>query len=128
MHRSPNLFAFVIAGLAAFSVDVSALVLLISVGMNPLTARLVGLAAAAVIGWMINRTWTYAEPNRPTPAEFGRYVSGGLMSTGINFSVFALVLIIWSNASPFAALILGAAAGLLSAFAGYARVVFRQDP
>jgi putative flippase GtrA len=128
MDRSPNLLAFVVAGLAAFSVDVSTLGLLTSVGLNPLTARLVGLAAAAVIGWMINRTWTYAEPNRPSLAEFGRYVSGGLISTGVNFSVFALILIIWPNTSPLEALIVGAAAGLSVAFAGYARFVFREDP
>ena len=128
MHRSPNLFAFVLAGLAAFSVDLSALALLTNLGMEPLTARLVGLAAALVIGWMINRTWTYAEPGRPTLAEFGRHVAGGLMSTGVSFSVFALILIFWPFASPFEALIVGAAAGLLTAFAGYARFVFRQDP
>lgn len=126
MDRSPNLYAFVIAGLAAFSVDASTLGLLISLNMNPLTARLVGLTAAAVIGWMINRTWTYGEPNPPTFAEFGRYVGGGLMSTGVNFSVFALVLILWRHATPLEALVLGASAGLFSSFAGYARFVFRQ--
>ncbi|MDB5440529.1 MAG: rane protein of unknown function, partial [Caulobacteraceae bacterium] len=125
MDRSPNLLAFVLAGLAAFSVDVSTLGLLTSLNMNPLTARLVGLAAAAAISWMINRTWTYAEPNPPTLAEFGRHVSGGLMSTGANFSVFALILIFWPYASPFEALIVGTAAGLLIAFASYARFVFR---
>jgi putative flippase GtrA len=128
MDRSPNLTSFIIAGFAAVAANVLALCLLTSTGVNPLYAQLLSLTLAMVVSWLINRTWTYGEPGAPTMAEFGQYAAGGLTTAGVNFTIFALVLIRWPSVPPIEALAVGILAGLMVSFAGYARFVFRQDP
>jgi putative flippase GtrA len=128
MNRSPNLIAFVGAAVAALAVDVLVLGLFLRLDMNPLAARLVGLTGAMVIGWMINRTWTYSEAGPPTPIQFVRYVAAGLTPTGVNFSVFAMLLIMWPQLNPMEALAIGVVSGTAVSFASYARFTLRHDP
>ena len=124
VEPSPNLFGFAVSACLAFALDAGILWSLIQFDIDPLGARIVSMAVALVAGWLVNRTWTYADPNPPTFVEFGRYAASGALSIGVNYAAFALMLILWPVVNPFEALIMGTGVALAVSFGGYCIAVF----
>jgi putative flippase GtrA len=123
---SPNLMGFAASAAVAFTLDAGILWSLVQVDIDPLGARIVSMAAALVAGWLVNRTWTYADPSRPSFAEFGRYASSGALSMGVNYTAFALMLIFWPVVNSLEALIIGTLTALAVSFCGYCLAVFNN--
>jgi putative flippase GtrA len=126
LESPPNLLGFVVAGGLAFVIDGASLWLLTSLGVNPLSGRLVGMALALVAGWWINRSWTYGDPAAPSLAELGRYALSGVVSTGVNYAAFALIIVLWPMVYPLEALVVESGVALAVSFGGYCVAVFNN--
>jgi putative flippase GtrA len=124
IEPSPNLLGFAISACLAFALDAGILWSLVQFDIDPLAARVASMAFAIVGGWLVNRTWTYADPSPPTVAEFGRYAASGVLSMGVNYAAFALTLILWPVVDPLEALVMGTAVALVVSFGGYCVAVF----
>lgn len=124
IEPSPNLLGFAVSACLAVALDAGILWALVQFDVDPLGARIASMAAALVAGWLVNRTWTYADPSPPTLAEFGRYAASGALSMGVNYAAFALMLILWPVVNPIAALIIATAIALAVSFGGYCVAVF----
>jgi putative flippase GtrA len=124
IEPSPNLLGFAISACLAFALDAGILWSLIQFDIDPLAARIVSMAAALVVGWLINRTWTYADPSRPSFVEFARYAATGALVMGVNYAAFALTLILWPVVDPMEALVMGTVVALVVSFGGYCVAVF----
>lgn len=118
--------AFGVAGLTAFAIDATILALLVAFGANPYLARPVAIGCAMVVGWLINRTWTFRAPGPPRLQEFLRYASVASLSAGINYIVYALVLMLWADATPFRALVAGTAVATILSYLGYRLFAFAE--
>lgn len=121
---SPNLLAFAFAACLGFVLDAGILWLLTQYDIDPLAARLPGMAAALVVGWLVNRSWTYGDSSKPSLQEFGRYAISGALSLGINYGAYALILILWPVVYPLEALVIGTATALAVSVGGYCLAVF----
>ncbi|WEK49756.1 MAG: GtrA family protein [Candidatus Kaistia colombiensis] len=121
-----HLAVFGVAGLTAFAIDAAILSLLVALGADPYLARLVAIGCAMVAGWLINRTWTFRAPGPPRLREFLRYASVASLSASINYVVYALVLMLWANATPFRALVAGSAVATVLSYLGYRLFAFAE--
>ncbi len=124
VEPSPKLVGFAISACLAFALDAGILWSLIQFDIDPLGARIASMAAALVAGWLVNRTWTYADPNSPSFVEFGRYAASSALSMVVNYTAFALMLILWPVVNPLEALIVGTGVALAVSFGGYCVAVF----
>jgi len=122
---APNLTWFAIAAVAAGVTDVTVLGLMGGLGYEPLSSRLVSFALATLVGWLVNRTWTYSYRGPPTPVELMRYVLTGAVSMLANYAAFVLALILWRHIPPLLALAVGYAVAVSVAFIGYCRHALR---
>ncbi|MFC7395694.1 GtrA family protein [Chelatococcus sp. GCM10030263] len=124
-----KLIGFVVAGGTGFIVDAGVLFLGINTfGLGALAARGISFTAAVITTWLINRSITFAQQRgRRGRDEIFLYILATLASGALNLGVYALVLHLVGDAGwrPFAALVLGVGAGLVSNFLLYNFVVFR---
>jgi putative flippase GtrA len=93
---------------------------------HPLAARIVSLAAATLITWRLNRALTFRASGRPQHHEALRYAGVTAISQGTSFAVFSVLVLTVLAMAPQAALIAGAAAGAMVAYAGH--MLFAFDP
>jgi putative flippase GtrA len=126
MDRLRHIAAFGMAGMSAFAVDAVVLELLVRSGLSPYLARLAGIALAMVVGWLVNRTWTFRAAGPPHIREFLRYAAVASLSTAINYAVYALVLLSWSGATPLRALVAGTAVAMFASYFGYRLFAFAK--
>lgn len=118
---------FVLVGGTGFVVDAAALWLFLSfTPIGPLPARIVAIAVAMATTWMLNRTFTFGASKRTLVAEGFRYGFIGVVTSLINYGVYALLLIGAPLLSPYAALVFASIAAMLFSFFGYSRYVFRR--
>ncbi len=118
---------FVLVGGTGFVVDAAVLWLFLSfTPIGPLPARIVAIAVAMATTWMLNRTFTFGASKRTLVAEGFRYGFIGVVTSLINYGVYALLLIGAPLLSPYAALVFASIAAMLFSFFGYSRYVFRR--
>ena len=87
--RTPKgLIRFLGVGIRGLSVDILALGLLERSGVSHVLARIVSLAIATLVTWVLNRTVTFAASGRGRPAEFSRYGLVAMISQSVNYVVF----------------------------------------
>jgi putative flippase GtrA len=118
---------FVLVGGTGFVVDAAVLWLFLSfTPIGPLPARIVAIAVAMATTWLLNRTFTFGASKRTLVAEGFRYGFIGVVTSLINYGVYALLLIGAPLLSPYAALVFASIAAMLFSFFGYSRYVFRR--
>lgn len=118
---------FLIVGTTGFVVDVGVLWLCLSfTPLGPLAARTIAIAAALTTTWLLNRTFTFGASKHTLMAEGFRYGFIGVVTSLINYGVYALLLIGAPLLSPYAALVFASIASMLFSFFGYSRYVFRR--
>lgn len=116
---------FVIVGATGFVVDAGVLWLFLSfTPIGPFVARVIAIAMAMTTTWLLNRTFTFGASKRTLVAEGFRYGFIGVVTSLINYGIYALLLIGAPLLSPYAALVFASIAAMLFSFFGYSRYVF----
>jgi len=116
---------FVLGGFLAFSTDAAILEALMHVaGLSPYLVRPVGISAAMVVSWVVNRTVTFAVNTRPTVVEFLQFAAVASSAQVINYSVFVLALLLLDGTSPFVAMVFSSLVAMLFSYGGFRLTVF----
>ena len=118
---------FVGAGLAALATDATILSLLTDgLGQSPFLARLVSISIAMVVSWQINRRITFDMKTPATFAEFGRFAAVSWTAQAVNYTVFAIALLLMPGLWPVWALIGASLLAMFVSYAGFRFGVFRK--
>jgi putative flippase GtrA len=128
-HRSVRHWGgFLFSGGTAFLVDAGITLGLIRLmGLDPFLARLVGIAAAMVVAWMLHRRITFNVAHPPSLAEFLRYATVAGSANGLNYAVYAAILLIRPAIPPFFALIVSTGVAMVFSYLGFRLGVFRRQ-
>jgi len=127
VSRLRHFAGFVLAGGTAFATDVLVFHALNSIaGLNLLIARLLSISVAMVVSFLINRSITFAMPGPPKLREFLRFAAIGWMSSGLNYAVFASVMLARPATPPTYAIILATAIAMVTSYLGMRLAVFRK--
>ncbi len=117
---------FALVGGAGFVVDAGLLVLLHhGAGLDPFSARLISIAAAAFTTWRLNRAHTFGASPTDQASEGLRYGLIAGLAAGLNYVLYALALILWPTLPPIAAAVGATLLVMAFTYFGYARFVFR---
>jgi putative flippase GtrA len=120
-------WSFLIAGSLGFALDAGlTLLLLYLTPVGPLIARVVGIAAALGFRWIFNRIFPFGRAGVSRTAKNFRGATVVVVSTAINYAVYACLLLSTPNLQPLAALVLASACGALFGVFGSSRFVFRH--
>lgn len=118
---------FVVVGATGFLVDAGVLWLLLTyTPLGPLPARAIAIALAMTATWLLNRHFTFGASRRSIVVEGFRYGFIGLITSLVNYGIYAGLLIMAPLLSPYAALVFASIAAMLFSFFGYSRYVFRR--
>ncbi len=120
-----RLLSFVVVGGFGFLADVGVLMgLLRWTDIDPFTARLIAIAIALQVTWLLNRTFTFGKSNRSAAVEGMRYGGVGIAANLLNYLVYSGLLIFVPELPPVVALTIGSATGTVFSYTGYAKLVF----
>ena len=118
---------FVFSGALAFLVDAAVLKLLtIGLGLHPVVARLAAISAAMVTAWLAHRRFTFRLTVPPTFGEFLRYAAVGWAAAGLNYSVFAAIILGRPGIEPLYALLASSLVAMVFSYFGMRYAAFRQ--
>jgi putative flippase GtrA len=120
---------FCLVGGVGFVVDAGVLVLLIHLGLDRYSGRVLSYLVAATVTWGLNRRYTFAgaAPQKPH-RQWAQYVGVNAFGAGVNYVVYAGCLLA-SNflyRNPVLAVAAGSAVALLVNFAANRYLVFRR--
>ena len=122
-----RLLRFALVGAAGFLIDAGMLWLLLSVTpLGPLAARALAIAIALICTWQLNRAVTFGASRHSLALEGFRYGSVGLVSSLVNYGLYAGLLLAVPALNPYAALVFASASAMAFSFFGYSRFVFRR--
>jgi putative flippase GtrA len=96
-------FGFV--GLSAFALDYGVLAATVHFGASPYAGRVLSMALATVLTWVLNRWLTFKTSAPPSWREFGTYAGLALAGIAINYTIYSGVL--WAGGGLVPALVLG---------------------
>lgn len=117
---------FCCIGALGFTVDALVLLLLIhSLGMSPFAARVLSILVALTVTWVLHRSWTFRTANANRMAEWLRFAVVNGFGGGLNYLVYAAILVALPGTSPLVALVGGSAAALVANFLGSKFWAFR---
>ncbi len=123
-----KLIAFCFAGGVGFVVDILATGTLVNFGLNPLTARAVGIAVALFATYVLNRGVTFRKEAgvgaKAVATEGTRYAAVALATSALNWAVYAGVLAVMPGLPTAIAIVIGSATAMVVSYLGYSKVVF----
>lgn len=120
--------AFLLAGGAGFLVDAGMLWLLLRLtALGPLAARTVGIAAAMLFTFWVNRTFTFGRSGRGLAAEGARYGGVAVAAALLNYALYAALVLAFPGLSPLLAAAAASLAAMAWSFLGYSRLVFGRS-
>ena len=120
-----RLSRFLFAGAVGFVADAAMLATLLHLwSMNPFLARLLSIAFALTVTWLINRSMTFGPSGRHVAAEGARYGGVGIGTSLVNYAVYSALLAAVPALPPLAALVAGSAVAMALSYIGYSRLVF----
>lgn len=116
---------FALGGALAFVTDGGVLMLLNrGLAMSPFLARPIGIGAAIVVSWWINRTITFAHTLPPSLAELLRFAAVSGSAQVVNYGVFAAALLAVPSLEPLIAFVLACLVSMVISYNGYRHGVF----
>ena len=120
-----RLLSFLVVGGIGFLADAGVLLgLLRWTDIDPFTARLVAIAIALQVTWLLNRNFTFGKSTRHAAVEGMRYSGVGIASAVLNYLVYSGLLVFIESIPPIVALTIGSATGTVFSYTGYAKLVF----
>ena len=127
ISRARHFGGFVLAGLAALTVDIAVLSALTDgLGVSPFLARLASISLAMVTSWQINRRVTFAMTLPATLSEFGRFAAVSWTAQAVNYTVFVAILLARPESWPAAAVAASSLVAMFVSYAGFRFGVFRN--
>ena len=129
-HRSFRHWGgFILSGGTAFLVDAGLTTALIRFAhLDAFSARLLGIAVALVVAWLMHRRITFNVAAAPSWKEFRRFAAVAWSANALNYSVYALILLYRPATLPFAALVVATAIAMVFSYLGFRLGVFREPP
>jgi putative flippase GtrA len=120
-----RLSRFLFTGAVGFVADAAMLASLLQLwSMDPFLARLLSIAFALTVTWLINRSMTFGASGRHVAAEGARYGSVGIGTSLVNYAVYSTLLAAVPALPPLAALVAGSGVAMALSYIGYSRLVF----
>lgn len=113
---------FIIAGGIGFVVDFSLLSLMLRIGLDPITGRLISFSIAVISTFLINRNYTFKSEGNIFK-QFQKYLFASLFGLSVNWGIYSLSLPYFS---PQLSLIIASALAMIINFVFYRFVVFKQ--
>lgn len=128
MNQARHLLGFLGSGGTAFLVDAGITLLLTQAGLSPFIARLIAIAVAMVVAWLMHRRFTFAVSEPPSVRELLKFSAVAWSANALNYGIYAAVLVIWPALWPLAAMVLSTAVAMMFSYAGFRLGVFRKSP
>lgn len=118
---------FLVIGSLGFLVDATAFEACLKCGLPIVSARLIAFTMALIFTFLLNRSITYAQSDRPIIVQLLKYVVASSMGAAVNLiSFFSIVALVPAAAkTPIVALAIATLAGLGANFTLYSVYVFR---
>ncbi|MEZ5856352.1 MAG: GtrA family protein [Hyphomicrobiaceae bacterium] len=124
---SRHLGGFLASGILALTVDATVLLVGVRVfDLSPFVARLLAISVAMIAAWLAHRRLTFALTVRPSLNEFLRYAAAAWTTAGINYLVFAGVLLTYPSVTPMAALVIASIVATIFSYLSMRYGVFRR--
>lgn len=122
-----RIVAFLCVGSAGFIADAGVLAgLLALTSLNAFSARLVSVACALCLTWLLNRNVTFGASNRSVAAEGALYGGVGITTSIVNYVIYSATLLALPGTSPLAALVMASIGAMVFSYFGYSRLVFNR--
>lgn len=116
---------FLVIGAIGFVADAGMLgALLVSTPLGVYSARLVSIAFALLVTWLLNRLITFGPSSRHVAVEGARYGGVGIASSAVNYLAYSAFLWAMPDTPIIVALALASVVALAFSFLGYSRLVF----
>lgn len=116
---------FAIIGGIGFVVDAFVLVsLLLWTPLDPFSGRLVSIAVALTVTWLLNRLITFGPSSRHLAIEGARYGGIGLASAAVNYATYSALIVLAPQLTVIVTLALASVVAMGFSFVGYSRLVF----
>ncbi|SMH31685.1 GtrA family protein [Mesorhizobium australicum] len=116
---------FLVIGVIGFVADAGMLgALLMWTPLGVYSARLVSIAFALAVTWLLNRLITFGPSSRPVAVEGARYGGVGIATSAINYLAYSAFLWAMPDVPIIVALVVASVVALAFSFAGYSRLVF----
>ncbi|MGE8942913.1 GtrA family protein [Leptospira interrogans] len=119
---------FLLAGLLALTTDGAILQTLTTFGWDPLAARLVAIAIAMIVSWLINRTVTFAMKGPPSLREYARFASVSWSAQVVNYAIFSAIMLTRPETHVLMALFIASLFATVVSYFGYRYGVFSHPP
>ena len=117
---------FGMVGGIGFIVDAGILAILnVWLGVDPFSARIIGIACAAFTTWRLNRKFTFDKSNYGQTREGLLYGSVACSIAVLNYAIYTSS-IIFGGLLPLLALVLATGLATLISFIAYSKLVFGQ--
>ena len=118
---------FLASGMIALAVDTSVTSLLTrALGLSAFVARPIAIAIAMVVAWACHRHLTFAITTAPTLSEFGRYAAVAWAAAGVNYAIYAGILLLLPAIAPELALVASSGISMIVSYAGMRFGVFKK--
>ena len=125
--KTGKLFSFALAGGSGFVIDMCVLWLLLTLTpAGPFVARVFSIICAMISNFLINRTFTFGGSGRSLAEEGARYSSVGAIGAGLNYVIYAVLLLAIPGFSPFWATFIAVGTVACFSYFGYSRFVFNR--
>ena len=120
---------FALVGVAGFIVDAAVLTIMLWVGTDFYTGRLVSFLCAVTGTWFANRSFTFKSEDPNLIGEWARFVSTNAVGGTINYVTYALLVATTAYFAehPVFAVGVGSIAGLAWNFAASKHLVFKKQ-
>ncbi|MEO0983197.1 MAG: GtrA family protein [Pseudomonadota bacterium] len=119
-----KLAKFGAVGVIGAVVDIGLLLGLIALGAAPLAGRALSLPAAMFVTWRLNRRFTFGASGRSAAQEGARYAAVAFTAAGVNYAVFAGLMLAWPGLEPALAVVAATLVSMWTSFIGYQRFAF----
>ena len=116
---------FLAIGTVGFVADAGMLgALLVWTPLGVYSARIVSIAFALLVTWLLNRLITFGPSSRHVAVEGARYGGVGIATSVINYLAYSAFLWAMPDTPVIVALVLASVVALAFSFLGYSRLVF----
>ncbi|MDO9306296.1 MAG: GtrA family protein [Mesorhizobium sp.] len=116
---------FLAIGTVGFVADAGMLgALLVWTPLGVYSARIVSIAFALLVTWLLNRLITFGPSSRPVAVEGARSGGVGNATSVINYLAYSAFLWAMPDTPVIVALVLASVVALAFSFLGYSRLVF----